>query len=75
MVKPRNVMPIHGESRHLRANAELAMLTGVPPERVVMAEDGVVVDLIDGVAKIAGAVPCGYIYVDGSRSGTSPRPR
>ena len=65
LVKPRNVMPIHGEPRHLRANADLAMLTGVPPERVVMAEDGVVVDLIDGVARIAGAVPCGYVYVDG----------
>ncbi|MBA3744867.1 ribonuclease J [Sporichthya sp.] len=65
LVKPRNVMPIHGEPRHLRANADLAMLTGVPKERVVMAGDGVVVDLADGVAQIVGAVPCGYIYVDG----------
>ena len=65
LVKPRNVMPIHGEPRHLRANADLAILTGVPRERVVMAEDGVVVDLADGDARIVGAVPCGYIYVDG----------
>jgi ribonuclease J len=65
LVKPRNVMPIHGEPRHLRANADLAMLTGVPRERVVMAEDGVVVDLADGEANIVGAVPCGYVYVDG----------
>jgi len=65
LVKPRNVMPVHGEPRHLRANAELAMLTGIPRERVVMAEDGVVVDLADGVAQVVGAVPCGYVYVDG----------
>jgi ribonuclease J len=65
MVKPRNVMPVHGEWRMLRAAAELAMLTGLPPERVVIAEDGVVVDLVGGMASIAGAVPCGYVYVDG----------
>ncbi|HZI95952.1 MAG TPA: ribonuclease J, partial [Actinomycetales bacterium] len=69
IVKPRNVMPVHGEIRHLHANAELAIKTGVPRERVVIAEDGVVVDLIDGVARVAGAVPCGYVYVDGSSVG------
>jgi ribonuclease J len=69
IVKPRNVMPVHGEVRHLVANAELAALTGVPAERVVVAEDGVVVDLVNGVARIAGAVECGYVYVDGSSVG------
>jgi ribonuclease J len=69
IVKPRNVMPVHGEVRHLYANAALAVLTGVPQERVVVAEDGVVVDLIGGVASIAGAIPCGYVYVDGSSVG------
>jgi ribonuclease J len=69
IVKPKNVMPVHGESRHLVANAELAVLTGVPRERVVIAEDGFVIDLIDGVATVAGAVPCGYVYVDGSSVG------
>src|SRR5204862_6069360 len=56
ILRPRNVMPVHGEVRHLVANAELAVRTGVPRERVVVAEDGVVVDLVDGVARIAGAV-------------------
>jgi ribonuclease J len=69
IVKPRNVMPVHGEWRHLVANADLAVQTGVPRERVVLAEDGVVVDLVDGVASIAGAVPCGYVYVDGASVG------
>ena len=69
IVRPKNVMPIHGEIRHLVANGALAVQTGLAPERVVLAEDGVVVDLADGVARIAGAVPCGYIYVDGSSVG------
>ncbi|GAA2738672.1 ribonuclease J [Pedococcus aerophilus] len=69
IVKPRNVMPVHGEWRHLVANAELAVQTGVPRERVVLAEDGVVVDLVDGRASIVGAVDCGYVYVDGSSVG------
>jgi ribonuclease J len=69
IVKPRNVMPVHGEWRHLVANADLAIQTGVPRARVVLAEDGVVVDLVDGVASIVGAVPCGYVYVDGSSVG------
>jgi ribonuclease J len=69
IVKPRNVMPVHGEWRHLVANAELAVKTGVPRRRVLLAEDGVVVDLIKGEANIVGAVPCGYVYVDGSSVG------
>jgi ribonuclease J len=69
IVKPRNVMPIHGEWRHLVANAALAVQTGVARNRVVLAEDGVVVDLSHGVADIVGAVPCGYVYVDGSSVG------
>ena len=70
ILRPRNVMPVHGEIRHLVANAAIAVQTGVPPERVVLAEDGVVVDLVDGLATIVGAVPCGYVYVDGSSVGT-----
>jgi ribonuclease J len=69
IVRPRNVMPVHGEIRHMRANAELARATGVPEDRVVIAEDGVVVDLIDGVARISGKVDCGYVFVDGSSVG------
>jgi ribonuclease J len=65
LTKPRNLMPVHGEWRHLRAAADLGELTGVPRDRIVIAEDGVVVDLVDGVARITGKVPCGYVYVDG----------
>ena len=69
IVKPLNVMPVHGEIRHLVANGALAVRTGVPAERVVLAEDGVVVDLANRKARIVGAVPCGYVYVDGSSVG------
>jgi ribonuclease J len=69
IVRPRNVMPIHGEWRMLVANAELAKKTGVPHSRVVLAENGIVVDLVDGRAQITGAVPAGFVYVDGSSVG------
>ena len=64
-VRPTNAMPVHGEWRHLRANAALAEATGVDPDRIMLAEDGVVVDLVDGLAEIVGRVPVGHVYVDG----------
>jgi len=69
IVKPKNVMPVHGEWRHLVANAELAVATGVPRQRVIVAPDGGVIDLVDGRARLVGAVSCGYIYVDGQSVG------
>ncbi|MFK5584429.1 MULTISPECIES: ribonuclease J [unclassified Serinicoccus] len=71
IVRPRNVMPVHGEWRHMVANGDLAVQTGVPRDRVVIAEDGVVVDLVAGQARIVGAVECGYVYVDGSLVGAA----
>ncbi len=64
-VRPRNVMPVHGTWRHLRANAALAAKTGVPEDRIMLAENGVSVDLVAGRASIAGAVPVGKMFVDG----------
>jgi len=69
ILKPKNVMPIHGEFRHLTANASLAIQTGVNPENVLVVEDGAVVDLRDGVAKVVGQVPCNMLYVDGKTVG------
>jgi ribonuclease J len=65
VVKPRNFLPVHGEWRHLRAHARLAAESGVPEDRIVLCEDGDVVDLVDGVASIVGHVRCRYVYVDG----------
>ena len=69
IVRPSNVMPVHGEWRHLTANGALAIRTGVPAVNVVLAEDGVVVDLVDGQAKVTGKVPAGLVYVDGMTVG------
>jgi len=69
IVKPRNVMPVHGEMRHLMANADLAVATGVPKDRVIVAEDGDVVDLVDGKARKVGRIDAGYILVDGASVG------
>ncbi|WP_051477125.1 ribonuclease J [Arthrobacter sp. Br18] len=69
IVKPRNVMPVHGEWRHLRANAAIAVSTGVDQRDVVIAEDGVTVDLHRGRATISGKVPAGLIFVDGDSVG------
>jgi ribonuclease J len=65
LVRPRNFMPVHGEWRHLAAHADLAWQTGVPRENIVLAEDGLVVDLVDGRASVTGKVHCGYVFVDG----------
>src|SRR4051794_11684904 len=68
-VRPRNLMPVHGEWRHLRAHAAIGRSMGVPDDRIMLAEDGTVVDLIDGVASISGRIPVGYVYVDGLEVG------
>ena len=69
IVKPRGVMPVHGEWRHLLANARHAEATGVDPNNIVLADDGWVVDLKDGHAEVVGAVDCNYVFVDGSSVG------
>ncbi|MEO2095835.1 MAG: ribonuclease J [Brachybacterium sp.] len=71
IVRPKNVMPVHGESKHLHANAELARRTGVPEKNIVIAQDGVTVDLLGGQAKISGKVEAGLVYVDGQTIGTA----
>ncbi|EID15618.1 ribonuclease J [Mycolicibacterium phlei] len=68
-VRPRNVMPVHGTWRMLRANAALAAKTGVPEENIVLAENGVSVDLVNGRASVSGAVTVGKMFVDGLITG------
>lgn len=65
VVKPRNLMPVHGEWRHLRAHARLGMQAGLDPRRIILCEDGDVVDLANGEAHLVGRVKNRYVYVDG----------
>jgi ribonuclease J len=69
ILRPKNVLPVHGEQRHLVANANLAIATGVPEDNAIIGEDGTVIDLKDGVATVVGQLDLGYVYVDGSSVG------
>ncbi len=69
ILKPRNVLPVHGEYRHLVANQQLAIQTGVPERNTFLAEDGTVLDMKDGHVRVTGQLDIGYVYVDGSTVG------
>lgn len=69
ILKPKNVLPVHGEYRHLVANAKLAQETGIPAENTLLASNGTVIDLKDGQVRVAGQFDIGFVYVDGSTVG------
>ena len=69
IVKPKYVLPIHGEWRHLKANAELAIQSGGPRENTFIVDNGVVIDMVDHVAEVVGAIPVGFVFVDGQSIG------
>ncbi|ANJ27440.1 ribonuclease J [Agromyces aureus] len=69
ILQPKNVLPIHGEYRHLFANAKLAQDTGIPERNTFIGENGTVYDLLDGEMKVAGQLDLGFVYVDGSTVG------
>ena len=68
-VRPKNLMPVHGEWRHLRAHAAIARSTGLADDRIMLAENGVVVDLHAGRARIVGTIEIDNVYVDGLQVG------
>jgi ribonuclease J len=68
-VRPKNLMPVHGEWRHLRAHAAIAESTGMRSEHIMLAENGVVVDLRGNEAEIVGQIEIGNVYVDGLQVG------
>jgi ribonuclease J len=69
IVKPKYVMPIHGEWRHLKANAELAIESGVARSNALIVDNGVVLDMVNNEVEVVGAVPCGFVFVDGQSIG------
>jgi ribonuclease J len=69
ILQPKNVFPVHGEYRHLVANANLAIDSGVDAHRTILGEDGTVIDLKGGIARVVGQLDIGYVYVDGSSVG------
>ncbi|ROR55317.1 ribonuclease J [Luteococcus japonicus] len=67
IIKPRNVLPIHGEWRHLDAQASIAKRTGVPEDHVVVVRDGAVIDLVKGRIQVVGQVPARQVFVEGGQ--------
>jgi ribonuclease J len=68
-VRPKNLLPVHGEWRHLRAHAAIARSTGMTDEHIMLAENGVVIDLAGGRASIVGQIDIDNVYVDGLQVG------
>lgn len=69
IVKPRYVVPVHGEWRHMHANARIARSVGIPADHVIVIDDGVSVDLGPEGLRVSGYQPIGHIYVDGASVG------
>jgi len=69
VTKPRHLLPIHGEWRHLRAHARIAHETNMSDDQVILIENGDVLDLVGEQAVVVGKYPFSNIYVDGSTIG------
>ena len=65
LVQPRYAIPVHGEYKHLKANAKLAEALGIPKERIFILSSGDVLELNMEKAEVTGQVPVGDIMVDG----------
>ena len=65
ILQPEWFVPVHGEYRHMRAHAELAVVMGVAPDHVLQATDGDVLELSDDGLAFHSTVPAGYLFVDG----------
>ena len=69
LVKPKHFIPIHGELRHLKRHAQLAVEVGIPEEDVMVVENGQTVELSGGRMKLGERIPGGYVFVDGESIG------
>ena len=65
ITEPEWFVPIHGEYHHMVANTRHARTMGVPDSRIVLCEDGDVIEITDNGIELAGRVPAGMLYVDG----------
>ena len=69
ITKPKYFIPVHGEQKHLRKNAGLAKSVGIPPQNILIADNGKEVELTEDKIRISGDVPAGMVFVDGSGVG------
>jgi ribonuclease J len=73
LVRPKYLIPIHGELRMLKQHAKLAQDVGVPAENICVVENGQIIELVDGKLRLAERIPGDYIFVDGSGVGSVDR--
>jgi len=73
LVRPKFLIPIHGELRMLKQHAKLAQEVGVPEENVCVVENGQIIELVDGELRLGERIPGDYIFVDGSGVGDVDR--
>ena len=73
LVRPKYLVPIHGELRMLKQHAKMAQEVGVPKENIAVVENGQVLEFIDGKLHLGERIPGGYIFVDGSGVGDVDR--
>lgn len=69
LVKPKYFIPVHGEQKHLQKHRLLAETMGIDRKNIIIADNGSLVEMSDGEIRLAGAVPAGKVYVDGSGVG------
>ncbi|MDY6866467.1 MAG: ribonuclease J [Chloroflexota bacterium] len=73
LVRPKNLIPIHGELRMLKQHAKMAHEVGIPKENIFVVENGQIIELVDGEIRLGERIPGGYIFVDGSGVGDVDR--
>lgn len=73
LVRPKFLVPIHGELRMLKQHAKLAEEVGVPAENITVIENGQVIEFVDGQMRLGERIPGGYIFVDGTGVGSVDR--
>jgi ribonuclease J len=69
LIKPKYLIPVHGELRHLRQHATMAEELGIPAENIAVVENGTPIEFVDGEMTFGERIPGGYVFVDGSRVG------
>ena len=65
IVKPKYFIPVHGELKHLRKHAGLALNVGIPKENILIADNGRVAEISKKALKCTSTVPAGRVFVDG----------
>mgnify|MGYP000909559027 FL=1 len=69
LVKPRYLIPVHGERHMLQQHANIAVDMGMDPRQVAVVENGRVIEFTHGEMKLGERIPGGYVFVDGSGVG------